>query len=203
MSFADKVTILRILLIPIFVSFLFYFDEKHLYLKYVLLGVFGLAVLTDYFDGLVARIKKEKSEIGQVIDPLADKLLLLTAFISLYALRKSLPLSSNIPLWVVLVIVSRDLIILLGVMLLYFLKIEIPIAPSMWGKFTTFFQMLTVLWVIADIPFSLSLFSCKDISFSSVIWTTAVIFTLISGTGYFVRGIKSINTKINRSATSK
>jgi cardiolipin synthase len=199
MSFADKVTILRILLIPIFVSFLFYFDKDHLYLRFVLLGVFGLAMLTDYFDGLVARIKKEKSEIGQVIDPLADKLLLLTAFISLYALRKSLPLASNIPLWVVLVIVSRDLIILLGVVTLYFLKIEIPIAPSMWGKFTTFFQMLTVLWVIADIHFSISIFGYRNISFSSVIWTVAVIFTLISGAGYFIRGIKSINAKINSS----
>lgn len=185
MSFADKVTILRILLIPFFVSFLFYFDADHLYLRYVLLGVFGLAVLTDYFDGLVARIKKEKSEIGQVIDPLADKLLLLTAFISLYALRRSLPLGVSIPLWVVLVIVSRDLIILLGVIILHFLKIEIPIAPSMWGKFTTFFQMLTVLCVIADMRFS------------SIVWTVAVIFTLISGIGYFARGIKSINAKIN------
>jgi len=186
MSLADKLTILRILLIPVFVSFLFYFNEARLYLRYVLLAVFGIAVLTDFFDGLVARIKKEKSEIGQVIDPLADKLLLLTAFIALYALRKSLPLSCEIPLWVVLIIVSRDLIILLGVMLLYFMKIEIPIAPSMWGKFTTFFQMITVLSVIMDIPFS------------NFIWILAVIFTLISGIGYFLRGVKSINAKVIR-----
>ncbi|MEI8348780.1 MAG: CDP-alcohol phosphatidyltransferase family protein [Candidatus Omnitrophota bacterium] len=189
MSFADKVTILRILLIPIFVSLLFYFDPQRLYLRYVLLGVFGLAVLTDFFDGLVARIKQEKSEIGQVIDPLADKLLLLTAFISFYALRKSLPLQFQIPLWVVLVIVSRDLIILLGVGILYFLKIEIPIAPSMWGKLTTFFQMITILCVIMDVPFS------------NYIWTVAVIFTLISGCGYFIRGIRSINTKANPAHT--
>ena len=186
MSLADKLTILRILLIPVFVSLLFYFNEARLYLRYVLLAVFGIAVLTDFFDGLVARIKKEKSEIGQVIDPLADKLLLLTAFIALYALRKSLPLNHEIPLWVVLIIVSRDLIILLGVMILYFMKIEIPIAPSMWGKFTTFFQMITVLSVIMDIPFS------------NFIWILAVIFTLISGVGYFTRGVKSINTKIIR-----
>lgn len=186
MSLADKLTILRILLIPVFVSLLFYFNEARLYLRYVLLAVFGIAVLTDFFDGLVARIKKEKSEIGQIIDPLADKLLLLTAFIALYALRKSLPLSHEIPLWVVLIIVSRDLIILLGVMILYFMKIEIPIAPSMWGKFTTFFQMITVLGIIIDVPFS------------NVIWILAVAFTLISGIGYFARGIKSINAKIIR-----
>ncbi|MFA6281209.1 MAG: CDP-alcohol phosphatidyltransferase family protein [Candidatus Omnitrophota bacterium] len=185
MSLADKLTILRILLIPVFVSLLFYFDTNRLYLRYVVLLVFGVAVLTDFFDGLVARIKKEKSEIGQVIDPLADKLLLLTAFIALYALRKSLPLEFQIPLWVVLVIVSRDLLIMLGVGILYFLKIEIPIAPSMWGKLTTFFQMFTVLCVIMNVPFS------------NFIWTAAVIFTLISGAGYFIRGFKSISSKIN------
>ncbi|MFA5271965.1 MAG: CDP-alcohol phosphatidyltransferase family protein [Candidatus Omnitrophota bacterium] len=185
MSLADKLTILRILLIPVFVSLLFYFDVNRPYLRYVVLLVFGVAVLTDFFDGLVARIKKEKSEIGQVIDPLADKLLLLTAFIALYALRRSLPLEFQIPLWVVLVIVSRDLLILLGVGILYFLKIEIPIAPSMWGKLTTFFQMFTVLSVIMNVPFS------------NFIWTAAVIFTLISGAGYFIRGFKSISAKIN------
>lgn len=185
MSLADKLTILRILLIPVFVSLLFYFDVNRPYLRYVLLLVFGVAVLTDFFDGLVARIKKEKSEIGQVIDPLADKLLLLTAFIALYALRRSLPLEFQIPLWVVLVVVSRDILILLGVGILYFLKIEIPIAPSMWGKLTTFFQMFTVLSVI------------MNISFSNFIWTAAVIFTLISGAGYFTRGFKSISAKIN------
>jgi cardiolipin synthase len=144
-----------------------------------------MAVLTDFFDGLVARIKKEKSKIGEVIDPLADKLLLLTAFISLYALRNSLPLKFKIPLWVVLVIVSRDLIILPGVLILYFLKIEIPIAPSAWGKLTTFFQMITILAVIMDLPFS------------NTVWCAAVVFTLISGIGYFTRGIKSINSQIN------
>ncbi len=59
MSLADKLTILRIILIPVFVSILCYFNESHLYLRYVLIVVFGIAVLTDFFDGLVARIKKE------------------------------------------------------------------------------------------------------------------------------------------------
>jgi hypothetical protein len=59
--------------------------------------------------------------------------------------------------------------------------------------------MLTVLWVIADIPFSLKIPGWQNISFSSIIWTVAVIFTLISGAGYFARGIKSINAKLNSS----
>jgi cardiolipin synthase len=184
MSFADKLSISRIILIPLFASLLFYFNEDRLYLKYIIIGIFGIAVLSDFLDGLVARIKKEKSEIGKVIDPLADKLLLLTAFILLYALRESLPLKFKLPLSVVLVVVSRDLIILLGVLILYFLKIEVSISPSIAGKLTTFFQMLTILSILSNF------------FFSSLIWTLAVIFTLISGIDYFLRGVKSINAKI-------
>jgi CDP-diacylglycerol--glycerol-3-phosphate 3-phosphatidyltransferase len=188
MSFADKVSLLRILLIPVFVSLLFYYNAQHLYLKYIIVSIFTLAVLTDFFDGFVARLKKEKSKIGEVIDPLADKLLLLTAFICLYGLRRTLPFNAtnSIPLYVVLVVVSRDLIILLGVLILYLLKIEIPIAPSVWGKFTTFFQMLTILCVLIDIPVVIP-----------YIWNAAVAFTLVSGVGYFMRGVRAINVKTN------
>lgn len=183
MSLADKLSILRILLIPFFVACLLYFNSHNLFLRYVAIALFGVAVLTDFFDGLVARLKNEKSPIGQVIDPLADKLLLITAFISLYALRGTLPLEFKIPLWVILVIISRDFIILLGVLILNFLKIDPPIAPSLWGKLTTFFQMFTILSVL------------MNFSFCPLIWTAAVIFTLISGIGYFIRGIRAINVK--------
>ncbi|MBU0693958.1 MAG: CDP-alcohol phosphatidyltransferase family protein [Candidatus Omnitrophica bacterium] len=185
MNLADKISTLRILLIPVFVSLLCYFNHQHLHLRYVVIGVFAFAILTDFFDGLVARIKKEKSEIGKIIDPLADKFLLLTAFISLYALRLPLPLKFKLPLEVVLVVVSRDFIILLGVIILHFLKIEIFISPSVWGKLTTFFQMFTILGILVDF------------SFVPLIWTIAIIFTLISGIDYFVRGIKAINGRVS------
>lgn len=188
MSFADKITSIRILLIPFFVSLLFYFNQENSYLRYVIVGVFGLAVLTDFFDGFLARIKKEKSEIGAIIDPLADKLLLLTAFISLYALRATLPLKFSIPLVVVLVVVSRDCIILFGVLVLHLLKIELRIFPSLWGKFTTFFQMITILSVLLDSPFS------------PLIWKIALIFTIISGADYFWRGIQAINVSNNNNS---
>ena len=186
MSFADKLSLLRILLIPFFIALLFYFNDERLFLKYATVAVFGLAILTDFFDGLVARIKKEKSQLGKVIDPLADKLLLLTAFIALYALRTSLPLAFKIPLGVVLVVVSRDLIILLGVIILHFLKLEVPIDPSWWGKLTTFSQMSTILSVLLELPIA------------PIVWNIAVFFTIISGVGYIVRGVRSIN--VNNSA---
>jgi len=186
MSFADKLSISRIILIPVFVSLLIYSRTYH-FLKDAAVVVFLLAILSDFFDGLVARIKKEKSDIGQVIDPLADKLLLLTAFISLYLLRETLPLKFEMPLGFVLVVVSRDLIILLGVALLHFLKIEVIITPSWWGKLTTFFQMFTILGLLLNV------------FFFPWIWKIALVFTLISGMDYFLRGAKSINGKVHTS----
>ncbi len=179
MSFADKVSSIRIILIPAFVSLLIY-SQSHPFLRSMAIAVFILAILSDFFDGLVARIKKEKSELGQIIDPLADKLLLFSAFISLYLLP-----SFRIYLWFVLVVVSRDLIILLGVIILHFLKIEITISPSIWGKLTTFSQMFTVLWILIGIPYYF--FVCL----------LAAIFTVISGIDYFLRGAREVNAKIN------
>jgi len=180
MNLADKLSTTRIILIPIFVSLLIY-SKSYPYLRSIATGVFVLAILSDFFDGLAARIRKEKSEIGQIIDPLADKLLLMTAFISLYLLK------FDIYLWVVLIVVSRDLIILIGFTILHFLKIEITIAPSVWGKLTTFFQMFTILWVLVGVPYSF--FVCL----------LSAIFTLISGLDYFLRGAKELNVKTNSS----
>ncbi len=177
MSFADKLSITRIILIPIFISLLLY-SKSFPFLKKIAIGVFILAILSDFLDGLVARIKKEKSSIGVVLDPLADKLLLLSAFITLYFLK------FNLPLWLVLIVVSRDFLILLGIVILTFLKIEVSISPSLWGKLTTFFQMITILVVLSD--FSL---------FVKIFWILTAIFTLISGVDYLRRGIKALNQR--------
>ena len=183
MSFADKVSAVRIFLIPIFVYFLVYSRAREdNYFRWLAFFVFVLAVLSDFFDGMVARIKKEKSPLGQIIDPLADKALLLTAFVTLYLL------DFNIYLWLVVIVVSRDLIILLGLMVLHFLKIEVQISPSIWGKLTTFSQMAAVLWILTD----------KNPLFISLV---AVIFTAVSGIDYFARGVIAVNDQ-NHSARS-
>ncbi len=179
MSFADKISSIRIILIPIFVSLLIYSDARPVF-RYFAVGVFGLAVLSDFFDGMVARIKKERSELGQIIDPLADKLLLLTAFITLRLLSQY-----HIYLGLVLIVVSRDLVILFGFLILKMLKTEIKISPSFWGKFTTFSQMTTILWILLGIPYYF---------YISLI---AAIFTLISGLDYFLRGVRAVNAKGN------
>ncbi len=181
MSFADKISSIRIILIPVFVSLLIY-SGNHPQLRYFAVAVFILAILTDFFDGMVARIKKEKSELGQIIDPLADKLLLLTAFITLLLLNQY-----SMYLWLVLIVVSRDLIISFGFGILKMLNIEVKISPSSWGKITTFSQMITILWILLQIPYYF------------YISLVAAGFTLISGLDYFLRGIKALNAKANSS----
>lgn len=188
MSLADKLTSIRIILIPVFVSLIIYLPSRP-DLRYVAVAVFALAVLSDFFDGLAARIRKEKSDIGQIIDPLADKLLLFSAFLSLYIFRDTLPLTFKMPLGIVLVVVSRDFIIFLGLMILNFLKAEVIIDPSLCGKLTTFFQMFTILCLLLNFPFF------------PWVWKIAAVFTLVSGVDYFFRGIKAINGNFNNSAS--
>jgi len=174
MTFADKLTLLRIVLVPVFLSLLSY-SKANPVLLYWALAVFILAVLTDFFDGLVARIKNEKSELGAALDPFADKLLMISAFVSLYLLKFA------IPLWAVLIMVSRDLLILFGTFFLYFLKIEVKIIPTAWGKLTTALQMAAAIAVILDLYLSFWIIC------------SAVFFTLISGFDYLRKGVRIVN----------
>ena len=183
MGFANKISLSRILAIPFFVASLIYYAQNPEYrqLKWLVLFIFLFAMITDLVDGIIARIKREKTSLGKVLDPLADKLLLLNAFIWIYTLRNSLPLKYELPLWVVLIIISRDLIILLGIVVLFFLKIEVPITPNIWGKLTTLFQMATILSILLEL------------GISKYIWSIACLLTVISGFLYIKRGIIALN----------
>lgn len=181
MTFADKLSVLRIILIPVFLLLLSY-SRAYDILRYWAIAVFFLAVLTDFFDGLVARIKNEKSAIGTVIDPVADKLLMISAFIALYTL------GFHIPLWVVVISVSRDIILLIGFAMLSFLRVEISISPTFLGKTTTTLQMATVMAV---------LFHWR---YSPYLWTISALCTFISGIGYITRGVNAVGSAAGEKA---
>ncbi|MCM8791896.1 MAG: CDP-diacylglycerol--glycerol-3-phosphate 3-phosphatidyltransferase [Candidatus Omnitrophica bacterium] len=177
MNIANKVSIFRILSVPLFIACLIYYSEENDFLRYIALFIFMLAVFSDAVDGYLARKTKQRSPIGLVLDPLADKILLLSAFVGLRMID-NFPLRIRFPLWVSLIVVSRDIIILLGVIVIYLLRTKLDIYPTVWGKLTTFFQMLAVIAVLVQL------------SFSCIFWTVAVIFTLISGFDYIRRGLK-------------
>jgi CDP-diacylglycerol--glycerol-3-phosphate 3-phosphatidyltransferase len=180
MTFANKITLFRIITIPFFIASLIFYEPDKEYLKYAALGIFLLAVVSDAIDGYIARTKRQKTRAGAILDPLADKALLLTAFIFIYKVSKTYFLFS-LPLWVLLIVISRDVIILSGSVLLIASNHEFQIKPTWWGKLTTSFQMATIVSILLELKIS------------PVIWWIASIFTVISGIDYARRGINALN----------
>jgi CDP-diacylglycerol--glycerol-3-phosphate 3-phosphatidyltransferase len=180
MNLANKITIFRILLIPFFIASLLYYGEARPYLRFVALVIFAIAVFTDAIDGGIARSRSQITELGIVLDPLADKLLIASAFVSL-SIIKGLPESLHIPAWIVLAVVSRDIIIILGTALIYFLKGNVSIKPSWLGKITTFFQMIAILLILAIFQYN------------KFFIYPAAFFTFLSGIDYIWRGSRQLN----------
>ena len=179
MNFANKISTFRILIVPFFVASVVYFshDPKHNnYLRFIALGIFILGVISDAVDGYIARKAKMQSQAGLILDPLGDKLLLMSAYICLYFI----PLKIKFPLYVILIVISRDVLILLGAVVIFIVKQKINIHPTRWGKLTTTFQMLSVIVVFLQWEYS------------RVCWWLAVFFTVISGVDYIMRGFKTL-----------
>lgn len=178
MNFANKISTFRILTVPFFIASLIYYDyPQRDYLRFVALGIFILGVISDAVDGYIARKSKQISKAGMVLDPLGDKLLLMSAFILLTAIALD-PKGIKFPLWVSLIVISRDVIILIGALVIYIVKQSINIFPTRWGKLTTTFQMSSVIAVLIQFKYA------------NVLWSIAVIFTIVSGMDYVKRGFK-------------
>ena len=181
LTFANKITIVRIVLIPFFIGTILYYSSQRDFLRYVTLGIFLFAVISDVIDGYIARTRHQKTQAGAILDPLADKLLLISAFFCLYTFRSKFGMI-QFPIWFVVTVISRDVILLLGSMLIYLIHGRLDIEPSKWGKATTFFQVFSVLGILLQWPFTL------------ILWGSTALFTLISGLDYIRHGIKILNT---------
>lgn len=175
MNIANKISTFRILTVPFFVACLVFYTPDLEYLRWSALGIFVIAVVSDAVDGYIARKARQVSVAGQILDPLGDKLLLMSAFITL-SVGTQMPL--QFPLWVSFIVISRDAIILLGALVIYLVKQKIEIYPTRWGKLTTTFQMLAVISVLLQL------------SMSAAVWSVAVFFTVISGMDYIRRGFR-------------
>lgn len=134
-------TVLRILITPLFVIFLIRNQHGYALLVFVFAGV------SDGLDGLIARWLNQRSDLGAVLDPIADKLLLTAAYITLGILR-------DIPGWLAVLVISRDVLIVTGIAVLTFADIHFDIRPSLVSKWTTVFQILMVGVSLLDLDFS-------------------------------------------------
>jgi len=179
MNLANRITMFRILLAPVFIFSILYYKEEGL-LSLLPMIIFGIAVISDAVDGFVARRFNQKIELGTILDPIADKLLLISAFACLSMVR-GLPAALRIPAWLPIIVISRDAIIVLGAVVIYMITGKIKIVPSPLGKITTFFQMMTIMSTLLRFPFS------------SVLCGITAVFTLTSGVDYISRGSKVLN----------
>lgn len=190
MTFANKITLFRIITIPFFVASLIFYSPQKEYLKYVALAIFLLAIVSDIIDGYIARTQRQKTRAGAILDPLADKALLLSAFIFIFHVSK-VYFAYPLPLWLLLVVISRDIIILVGCGIILSTQHDTQIVPTRWGKLTTFFQMMTIVCIILEL------------SISPIVWWCAAFFSVISGIDYARRGINMLNASDHNSNYAK
>src|SRR5215213_9818067 len=147
----NLLTVFRMVLIPVFVSLLFY--QRFL----LALGIFVLAGITDGLDGLLARRFNQKSQLGTILDPIADKLLLVTSFVVLSmrsVFPQPLPSHLPVPFWVTTAVISRDVFILVGAAAINIVTGFRSFRPSLLGKINTVVQILAVVAILiaAGIP---------------------------------------------------
>ncbi|MFH0732657.1 MAG: CDP-diacylglycerol--glycerol-3-phosphate 3-phosphatidyltransferase [Candidatus Omnitrophota bacterium] len=180
MSLANKITIVRILLIPFFVTCLIYYSPETDFLRFIALVIFAISTLTDAVDGYIARKYYQKTRLGTFLDPIADKLLILSGFVSL-SIIAALPQEFKIPPWVIIIVISRDIFIILGSVIIHMITGKLDISPSTLGKLTTALQMLTVIAVLLQFKYSYCL------------WIAAAFFTALSGIGYLIRANRILN----------
>jgi len=181
MGLANWLTILRILLIPIFVSFLVYRWPT------AALVVFCLASLTDTLDGYIARTRGSQTRLGAFLDPLADKLLLTASFVTLTYLHPRL-----LPFWITVTVLSRDLLLILGTAVIHIAGGQVHPTPTWLGKTSTGLQMATILAALLVLTIQM------DPRVKTVlVWVTAG-FTVASGVQYLYQGTKLLNPPSDR-----
>lgn len=167
----NTLTIGRIVIIPVFLTTIVY--KRYDYAFYL----FIVAAVTDIFDGLIARLKNQKTSLGMFLDPLADKFLVVTSIIIL-------SVYGWIPKWLAITVISRDVIVVTGWFLLYLVKGITKVEPSLPGKATIWVQSIFIAYVLMNMTF----FSLPSLYLVTQ-WITAAI-TIISGIHYIYRGLK-------------
>jgi cardiolipin synthase (CMP-forming) len=140
LTIANFLTVLRLILIPVFVTALYYQQFRWA------LAVFLVAAVTDGLDGLVARIFNQKTQLGAILDPMADKLLLVTAFVIVSLPRFTL--TDPIPFWLTAVAISRDAIIVLGAAVINMTTGFSRFRPSIPGKLNTLVQVVMIVFFL-------------------------------------------------------
>jgi len=194
MTTANKITVVRILMIPAFVTMAIYYGQsiqRHDPLewqRFTAIAIFLTAAVSDGLDGYIARRYKQRSALGAILDPIADKGLLLSGIITLSISNWSEvdPDYGRFPAWFPVLVITRDAVILVGAIILhYFIGNKMRVKPSWTGKVATVCQMCAIAWVMLQLHFLPLIF----------VVFVAGIFTLVSGVIYVMEGVRQLQAE--------
>ena len=171
LNLPNILTLARILITPLFIICLI----KEAYATALL--IFTLAGVTDGLDGLLARLMDQRTTIGAFLDPIADKLLLVSAFVTL-------AVQGIIPAWLTVVVISRDVLIIVGIAILEVSRVDYQIQPSMVSKCTTVAQLATIFLLLLSIHTT-----ALEHALLPVYWLTTAL-SVASGLHYVYLGVK-------------
>src|SRR3981189_1970117 len=186
MTHANKITVIRILMIPVFVTLAIYYGESiqeghpQDWMRFTAIAVFLIAAISDGLDGYVARRYNQRSSLGMILDPIADKGLLLSGIITLSISNWSQvdPNYGRFPAWFPVLVITRDVVIVSGSLLLHVLNGRVRVRPSWTGKVATVLQMAAIAWVMLQMRIPPLIYIVYAAGF----------FTLVSGIIYFRNG---------------
>lgn len=185
----NLITMTRIALVPIFALMLL--QNR----AFGALLIIFLAGLSDVLDGFAARRWHQRTKVGTLIDPLADKILLTTAFVLLSF--RSLGFIYVIPLWLVAVVIARDFLIVAGGVVIFLIRGRREFPPTVFGKMSTVLQVVTVFWVILSnyvrvsaLARSSFLAAITSPSVLDAFYFATLVLTAISGAHYVYKGIR-------------
>jgi len=190
MTTANKITIVRILMIPAFVTMAIYYGQSVQrgapleWQRFAAIGIFILAAVSDGLDGYVARRYNQRSTLGVYLDPIADKGLLLSGIITLSISNWSEgdPDYGKFPAWFPVLVISRDAILLVGAVVLYLLIGKLRVKPKWTGKVATVLQMVAIGWVMLQLRLLPLLY----------VVIAAGFFTAVSGIVYVTDGVRQL-----------
>jgi len=174
LNIPNILTVLRIIMVPLFVIFLIKKEFNYAFIVFIIAGV------TDALDGFLARYLNQRSRVGAILDPIADKLLLSASYICFALIDK-------IPDWLCVIVISRDIIIIGGIGVLYLLKKEIEFKPSIISKWTTVLQISSIVAI-----FLVNIF-VYVLEFINYIFISTAVITIASGLHYSYTGLKMMS----------
>jgi CDP-diacylglycerol--glycerol-3-phosphate 3-phosphatidyltransferase len=178
MTLANWLTVGRIFIVPFFVISLAYYEPGNDKFRFLAFALFLIASITDALDGFIARHWNQKSTFGTLADPLADKLLVVAGFLTIFW-SSDFPMKP--PLWITIIVVSRDIAIIAGLLVIFVATGRVEVRPNFLGKLTTAFQMSTLVGILLLLPFS------------PLLWNVTAVLTVLSGIFYVVREGKRLN----------